>query len=312
MKAPPTKRLKTLLIPSGRLDVARATEQLLAAQNAKRRRIAARAVSDACSDAQIDDDKKIASSDAVRLLAAMLRASHGEAEAGALALYRLAINTKNLLLIVKEGAIPPLVALLENGTDEAKEIAAAALGNLATIHSNAVSIVSAGAIPPLVGLLENGADYVKEMAATAISCLAFYKDTDVPITRAGAIPSLVALLRDEYGTARAKEMAATALGSLALKNENNKVSIAAAGAIPQLVALLKKGIIDERGVNMLNCLPVAGALKVLSVNKDNRVLIAKAGAIPLLVALLKNDRIVCRESFADSATTTLRNLSYGD
>jgi len=62
--APPTKRLKrtTLLsakdaIPSSRLDVARATEQLLAAQDAETRQTAARAVAAACDNT--DDAMKI-------------------------------------------------------------------------------------------------------------------------------------------------------------------------------------------------------------------------------------------------------------
>ena len=180
---------------SSSLDAARATTQLLAAQDADTRQAAARAVAAACDN--WDDDDKIAARDAIRPLAEMLRASHGEAEAAALALWKLARNAQNNVFIAKAGAIPPLVAILQKGTDIAKENAAGALWDLAENNeNNKVSIAKAGAIPPLVALLLNGTDVAKANAAAALDNLATDDDNKVSIAKAGAIPPLIAVLQE--------------------------------------------------------------------------------------------------------------------
>jgi len=108
-------------------DAARATKQLLAVQDAETR--AARAVAAACHN--WDDDNKITARDAIRPLTKLLWGSDCEAEAAAaLALWKLARNSENKVLIAKAGAIPLLVALLQTGTDSSKENAAVALRNL--------------------------------------------------------------------------------------------------------------------------------------------------------------------------------------
>ena len=117
INAPPSKRLKTSILsqsqtkndaPDSFLDVARATTQVLAAKDAESRQVAARAVATACDNTE--DAREIAPRDAVHLLAEMLRAADGEAEAGALALSKLARNWTNGVLIANSGTIPPLVS----------------------------------------------------------------------------------------------------------------------------------------------------------------------------------------------------------
>ena len=73
----------------------------------------------------------------------------------------------------KAGAVDPLVALLQTGTDGAKEQAAKALRNLAIQNAdNKVAIAKAGAVDPLVALLQRGTDGVKKEAAVALKNLA--------------------------------------------------------------------------------------------------------------------------------------------
>eukprot|EP00438_Fugacium_kawagutii_P002753 Skav229389 [mRNA] locus=scaffold4358:69560:76538:- [translate_table: standard] len=134
--------------------------------------------------------------------------------------------------------IPPLVALLNDGNDEAKVEAAAALRNLAVAAENKVRIADAGALPPLVALLKEGNDEAKVQAAAALGNLGRVAENKVRIADAGALPPLVALLND--GNDEAKVEAAAALRNLAVAAEN-KVRIADAGALPPLVALLKDG-----------------------------------------------------------------------
>ena len=318
INAPPLKTLDegsislTAAAPSSSLDVARATRQLLAAQDAETRQIAARAVAAACDN--WDDDNKITARDAILPLAKMLRASAGEAEAGALALRKMARNSENQILIAKAGAIPPLVALLQNGTDVAKENAAGALMFIAYRNdNNKVAIAQAGAIPPLVALLQNGTDKMQEIAAETLGYLAFC-DLDngsknkaliakgvaisASIAKAGAILPLVALLKN--GTDGTKECAVGALQALADFNDDNKVPIVSAGAIPLLVALLQNGyaITKEKA---------AGLLQYLAVDDDNnKVSIVSAGAIQPLVALLQNGT----DQMKECAAGTLGDLAY--
>lgn len=81
-------------------------------------------------------------------------------ECAARALGLIAVgNEDNQALIATEGAIVPLVSLLQDGADDAKEAAVDALMFLVTNHEkNCADIVREGAIPPLVKILEAGTD----------------------------------------------------------------------------------------------------------------------------------------------------------
>ena len=69
------------------------------------------------------------------------------------ALSKLSANVDNKVSIAAAGAIQLLVALLQNGTDVAKEMVTITLRNLSSNEDNRVSIAAAGAIPRLVALL---------------------------------------------------------------------------------------------------------------------------------------------------------------
>jgi len=224
IRAPPSKRVVSHAAaknaaPSSSLDVARATKQFPAVKDMETR--AARAVAAACDNS--DDDNKIAARDAIRPLAEMLRSSDGEAEAAVLALWKLGTNVESKVLIATAGAIPPLVALLQNGTDVAKENAARVLCSLACTTTNKVIIAKAGAIPPIVAILQNGTDVAKEEAALALTSLAFDNtDNQVLIAKAGAITALVALLQN--GNSVAKSFASLALKRLSIESKEDRRS----------------------------------------------------------------------------------------
>ena len=109
--------------------------------------------------------------------------------------------------------MPPLVALLTAGTDNAKEHAANALGNLANTEPLRADVASAGAASPLVALLTAGTDDAKRSAANTLGNLAVAESLRTDVASAGAVPPLVALLT--AGTDTAKGHAANALGWLA-------------------------------------------------------------------------------------------------
>jgi len=258
---------------------------------------AGRAVAAARMRAYGDDDKI---AHGFRPLAEMLGGTDAEAEASAMALREMSTNWNDKTLITKAGGILPLVALLQKGTDLAKEAAAGALENLADAAAAAADrdeVSRAGAIPPLVALLENGTDKAKENAARALWNLAQNSDNVLSIAKAGAIRPLVALLEKKGTDDLAKEAAVRTLFKLASDNDSNKVSIAGAAAIPPLVALLQRGS-DVAKMN------AAGVLWLLAYN--NKISFARAGAIPALVLLLQNGN----ELSKNGARTVLRALSY--
>ena len=103
------------------------------------------------------------------------------------ALLFLAYNADNKVVITKAGGIPPLVALVRDGTALQKEHAAGALWNLAGDTDNRVAIAQAGGIPPLVALARDGTAQQKKEAAGALARLAGNTDNKVAIAQAHEI-----------------------------------------------------------------------------------------------------------------------------
>ena len=87
----------------------------------------------------------------------------------AITLWRLADDSDNRVSIARAGAIPTLVALLQNSPGDMKWAAAEALGHLAYDSDNRVSIARAGAIATLVALLQDGTPIAQEGAEDALS-----------------------------------------------------------------------------------------------------------------------------------------------
>ena len=99
--------------------------------------------------------------------------------------------------IREAGGIPPMIALIRNGTESQKEFAARALRKLAESKANAVQICDAGAISPLVRLVKHGTETQKEEGAFALGTLAKDDTNDAYITQLhneGGVSPLVELL----------------------------------------------------------------------------------------------------------------------
>ena len=179
------------------------------------------------------------------------------------------MNAENEVAIAKAGGIPPLVALLQSGTDGQKEAALGALRNLSVNAENKVTIAQAGAIAPLVVLTQSGTAGQKETAAIVLQNLsANNAENQVAIAKAGGIPPLVALLQS--GTDGQKEAALGALKNLSV-NAENTVLIAQAGGIPPLEALAQSGTYEQK-------LQATHALRNLAMNAENKASIAKSAA----------------------------------
>ena len=202
------------------------------------------------------------------------------------------------LVIVHAGAIPPLVAMLSEDTDDPKIWAARVLALISYSYHDEIGlqIVEAGAIPPLVAMLSaGGADEVKANAALALyhmtgsydNELRYYHndvysidDNIVAIAAAGAIPPLVRMLRADTDHT-ASSMAALLLGNI-LSNTEYNVDIAREGAIiPRLVLMLLVGETAKSAC--------AALWRLSTINDENKAAIEEAGAIPYLVRILSSE-----------------------
>ena len=200
----------------------------------------------------------------------------------------------NQIAIAEAGGISKLVVVLGQGSLRAQDQAAGALAALALDNmKNEFSIAEM-----MVALLGSEDPKACAKAARAISRLArTHVSNQRAIANAGGIALLVRLLeanskdKSSFGegaaeTAEAdanravcREMA-SAIWSMAAKNEANQIAISKAGGMPPLIRLLLVGHPDVHR-------DVAGALGALASNDDLRKAIADAGGIAPLVELLR-------------------------
>ncbi|CAE6935767.1 PUB2 [Symbiodinium sp. KB8] len=164
--------------------------------------------------------------------------------------------------VVRSGALPRLIELMERGTVGVQERAAAVVANLAVVAETARA--AAQAVVPLVQLLSRGR-LAKEIAAEALANLAANPGEDQrgTITAAGALGPLVDLVK---GSSRlAQENAASALQNLAADHPENARNITEAGAV-------------GRGLQ--------GRFLNLAADPDSETAMVRAGAVRPLLKLL--------------------------
>jgi vacuolar protein 8 len=229
------------------------------------------------------------------LVATLHVGAEGMAQSSALAelLHTIASAAAHRSAVAQSGAVPALVALLTEGSDEAKGAAASALRALAMSVANRALIADAGALPALVQLLRGSApgSAPRARAIGALSMLASNPANRAAIGDApGACEALVAILaagepeRDE---------AAACVWSLAWGNAANQARLLAGGAVAPLVAALRDPRTSMHG---RGC--AAGALRNLAMAAAAQMRVAQEGAIPPLVALLRDGDTPARANAA--------------
>ncbi|CAI5478592.1 unnamed protein product [Closterium sp. Yama58-4] len=197
--------------------------------------------------------------------------------------------------VVQAGAIPPLIMVLLEGSDFAKETAARCIRFLSRSNNPIITQGSAGAIPALVRLLSVGSQAAKEAACGALVNLSAKTDVNkFQIAVAGGITPLVSLLdfNQPNASRTSYECASAALCNLAFDNEN-RLKIAAAGAIPLLVEVAARSPTPEAGEYATHAL---GSL-ACEIN-ENGEKIVQAGAVPVLLAALQNGSPWSKEAAA--------------
>ncbi|KAF2322630.1 hypothetical protein GH714_025442 [Hevea brasiliensis] len=118
-------------------------------------------------------------------------------EQPATALLNLLIDEANKRIIAREGAIPAIIDILQNGTEEARENSTAALFSLSMLDENRVLVGTSNGIPSLVNLLQDGTIRGRKDAATALFNLSLNQTNKFRAIKADIITPWLHLLGDK-------------------------------------------------------------------------------------------------------------------
>ena len=84
-------------------------------------------------------------------------------------------------MIVGEGALPPMIALLRSPYERIQEHSVVAVRNLSLNPENEVMIVQEGGLPPLIELLRSSNERLQEHAVVAVRNLSVNEQNEVDI-----------------------------------------------------------------------------------------------------------------------------------
>ena len=205
------------------------------------------------------------------------------------ALAMLSMNCpENQMAIAGMGGIAPLVLLCEpQKPPEVQAEALLALSELARHNNkNQTDVAEAGAVSLLASLMRstNSPDVEREIAGCFWALSEDHPANKILIAR--AIPVLVELLGS--ATARSPILAANALSSLALGNEDNQVEIA---------RLLVTMLLESDRVETQQEASTT-AWRIVRENPGDELKIARAGGAGPLVRLLRESRLTRVKAFA--------------
>lgn len=170
------------------------------------------------------------SSDVPFLLSLLSSNDPAVLEAGADALWKLAIGGAARALIHRANGSRPLVALLGNREPRVVRSAAGALSILALDAGQRTTILAAGGASALSAVLADGGDREAEQAARAAANLASDEPTRASLVDQGTCTHLAAVLRRRRSTPGLREAACRALAALATDDGSGEGNTAADGS----------------------------------------------------------------------------------
>ncbi|CAN6182293.1 unnamed protein product [Urochloa humidicola] len=252
------------------------------------------------------------------VVAALQAGSGGEGEAcmscveAAMAVRRKAKDdaaAREMLAML--GAIPPLVAMLDDGGEE--EVTAAALYALLNLgignDTNKAAIVQAGAVHKMLRIAEGASGAVTEAVVANFLCLSALDANKPVIGASGAAPFLVSAFQGARSgsTEQARHDALRALLNLSIAPANAP-HLLAAGLAPALVASVGG---DPAPATADRALAVFCNL-VAACPEGRRAVSRAPDAVPTLVDVLDwSDEPGCQEKAA-YVLMVLAHRSYGD
>ena len=268
-------------------------------------------------------------SEAAKLLVADLKSlsiPQEQKEKVAQKIAKLAESSSGAACLRHCGVIPPLVAVLRDGTDGGQREASSAIAALAA-HGRDYrkAVTQSRPVAPLVAILKGGSNKAATLAAAALATLSAESEQALAVIREGGPPGFMRLLR--VGTADAQAHGAMCVAHLSragsdygdeeaeaqpeahairqlvtpsvhLEAQND---FSSAGAIPLLLAMLQSGKTQTAAAHALS--------RLAAYHEQNQSEIAKEGGVAPLLALLhganvlaevrETDRETDRESDAD-------------
>lgn len=137
------------------------------------------------------------------------------------------------------GAIPPLVALLLNGSSKGKKDPLLILYKLCSIKCSKERSVIAVTVTPLVALVAEQTTSIAEKAMVVLNSLAEIDEEKEAIVEEGGIEALVAAVED--GSVKGKEFDVLTLLQLYARRMRNRSLLVREGGIPPLVVISQFG-----------------------------------------------------------------------
>ncbi|GJP40508.1 hypothetical protein CLOM_g184 [Closterium sp. NIES-68] len=169
-------------------------------------------------------------------------------ETAAATLFSLSAEDENKLIIIDEGAVRPLLELLNESacSEQGRRDSCKALFNLSMLSSKRQELIQAGAVSSLLGLLSEPTSSLAEKAMAALSNLASEADGRAAIMgdgedsdEADGLGALVEVL--ETGTPRGREFSVAALWLIASNSQEHRRMILGEALLPSLNGLLQTG-----------------------------------------------------------------------
>lgn len=165
----------------------------------------------------------------------------------AAALVNLSLERENRVLILRSGAVPPLVEVLKRGIPEARGHAASLIFSLSLVEDNRVAIAVLGVISPLLDLFcvptANGADARRD-AGMALYYLSLNVANRTKIARApGAVRALLAVSMERDAEAPAQGPGLARLALMVVCNlagcNDGRAALMDGGAVAAVVSLMR-------------------------------------------------------------------------
>ncbi|CAN6217668.1 unnamed protein product [Urochloa humidicola] len=210
------------------------------------------------------------------------------------------------------GAIPPLVAMLDDGGEE--EVTAAALYALLNLgignDTNKAAIVQAGAVHKMLRIAEGASGALTEAVVANFLCLSALDANKPVIGASGAAPFLVAAFQGTRSTSeQARHDALRALLNLSIAPANAP-HLLASGIAPALVASVGG---DAAPATATADRALAALCNLVAACPEGRRAVSRApDAVPILVDVLDwSDEPGCQEKAA-YVLMVLAHRSYGD
>lgn len=241
--------------------------------------------------------------------------------------------------LVSEGALPPLIRLVESGSMVGKEKATISLQRLSMSAETARSIVGHGGVRPLIDICLAGNSVSQAAAACTLKNLSAVPEIRQALVDEGIVKVMIDLI-DHGILLGSKEYAAECLQNLTASNRIIKMAVVAEGGVGSLLAYLDGplpqvsavgalrnlvGLVSMEVLVSLGLLPrLAHVLKSgspgaqqaaacvichISSSADMKRLVGEAGCVPLLIQLLDAKTNGAREAAAQ-ALSSLSTLSH--